>query len=111
MPPLAPARASNKEDFGVVLKAGPRQPKITSVPDFTRGQAFLRDLREYFAFFAVKALAGETYFDTAANKSECSRDWNCLSSALKCICKSEPSEFTTTFCKATFSTGVAVILR
>jgi hypothetical protein len=25
----------------------------------------------------------ETYFETAANKSECSSDWNCLSSVLK----------------------------
>ena len=51
------------------------------------------------------------YFDTAANKSECSNDWNCLSSALKCICRLELSEFTFTLSSATLSIGLAVILR
>ena len=49
------------------------------------------------------------YFATAANRSECSNDWNCLSSLLKCISRSELSEFTVTLSSAIFSVGVAVI--
>ena len=51
----------------------------------------------------------QLYFDTAANRSECSNDWNCLSSLLKCICRSELSEFTVTLSSAIFSVAVAVI--
>ena len=50
-----------------------------------------------------------TYFDTAANNGECSKPWNCLSSALKCICRFELSELTVTLSSASFSTGVADI--
>ena len=49
------------------------------------------------------------YFDTAANNGECSNPWNCLSSALKCICRFELSELTVTLSSASFSTGVADI--
>ena len=51
----------------------------------------------------------QLYFDTAANRSECSNDWNCLSSLLKCIWRSELSEFTVTLSSAIFSAAVAVI--
>jgi hypothetical protein len=127
MPPLAPARASNKEDFGSGSKGWSAAAENNVHPGFYTSRPFdchpergvfcrTKDLGSHRAQSREKrdfnkARGDLPYFDTAANKSECSSDWNCLSSALKCICKSEPSEFTSTFCSATFSIGVAVILR
>src|SRR5438876_129344 len=53
--------------------------------------------------------ACRAYLETAANNGDCISPWNCLSSALKCICRFELSEFTDTFSRASFSTGVADI--
>jgi len=50
-----------------------------------------------------------SYRDTAANRSECINDWNCLSSALKCISTCELSESTVSASMAAFSTGEALI--
>jgi hypothetical protein len=56
-------------------------------------------------------LCGELkfYFETAANRSDFIKAWNCLSSVLKCSCSLELSESTVNASIATFSTGLAFI--
>ena len=58
-----------------------------------------------------RALASRnfSYFETAANKSDFIKAWNCLSSVLKCNVSFELSESTVKASIAVFSTGDAFI--
>ncbi len=79
---------------------------ITKKPNSRQLNGALR----FFAWLGMTSLQC-SYFDTAANSSECSSAWNFLSSVRKWSCRLELSESTVTLSRAIFSVALAVILR
>jgi hypothetical protein len=87
----------------------PKDPEDAGTRNAVDSFSIEKARRIRFSFVPLCLRGQRFYFDIAANSSECSSDWNLLSSVLNCMCSREASLSTLMLSSAIFSTPVAPI--